>query len=57
MAALLLNQVAAASGIEQRVDVPLVDGERLQSASIVADGELQALLAGRVLRVLRGAEH
>jgi nicotinic acid mononucleotide adenylyltransferase len=54
---LLLNLIAGASGVSDRLDVPLAASEAVTTASIAAPPELQDLLAGRKQAVtLRGGQ-
>jgi len=47
VAALLLNQVAEACGLEARLDVRLLEGETSQTTRVTAPKDQQDLLAGR----------
>lgn len=48
IAALVLNMIAAASGAQARLEVPLVASEQPQTSQIVAPLEQQQLLAGQL---------
>lgn len=55
VAALVLNEVAQACGVAERLGLPLVDAERPRSERKDAPQRWQDLLAGRADRVLVGA--
>lgn len=54
-AALVLNAVAEVCGTSDRLELPLVEGERVETASVDAPRDQQDLLAGRVQVVPLGA--
>jgi nicotinamide mononucleotide (NMN) deamidase PncC len=54
--AVLLNALAEAFGLAERVDVPLLPGEDLQSALLAAPGALAALFRGDVDAVCVGSD-
>lgn len=54
-AALVLNAVAEACGATRRLELPLVAGERVETARVEAPADEQDLLAGRTSAVPRGA--
>src|SRR5262249_17225033 len=49
--AVILNALGAAIGVVERVDVPLLPGERLQWQTVVSDQPLTSLLLGNSARV------
>ncbi len=56
VAALVLNMIAAASGVQARLDLPLVESEHPQTSQIVAPLEQQQLLAGQVQVIPLGSK-
>jgi hypothetical protein len=54
VAALVLNVIAEACGLTDRLELPLTDREPMHAARIVAPADWQALLAGRKQAVVAG---
>jgi nicotinic acid mononucleotide adenylyltransferase/nicotinamide mononucleotide (NMN) deamidase PncC len=57
VAGLVLNAVAEASGATARIELPLLEGERVEDVRVDAPADEQDLLAGSRLVVPRGSAH